>query len=54
MDQEKKKQPSCQEIKKWLNEVYIPWYNSQQPQPQEDSGGNPGGPPPPPPGGGPK
>lgn len=35
--------------KKWVIEVYTPWYNKQNPQTTDDSGGNPGGPPPPPP-----
>lgn len=51
----KKKQHNC-EYKKWIEEVYTPWYKQAtegDPQDSEgDEGGNPGGPPPPPPSGG--
>ena len=44
----KKKSHKCA-WRKWVEEVYTPWYNAQQNQTNDDSGGNPGGPPPPPP-----
>lgn len=45
----KKKTPHKCKWRKWVEEVYTPWYNQQQQSQTQDGGGNPGGPPPPPP-----
>jgi hypothetical protein len=44
-----KKKPHECKWRTWVEEVYTPWYNQQNPQTTDDGGGNPGGPPPPPP-----
>lgn len=44
----KKKKPHDCAWKKWIEQTYVPWYNSRT-EAEGDEGGNPSGPPPPPP-----
>lgn len=54
-EKNQKTKPHDCEWKKWIDEVYRPWYEQQQATAEDDGdedgdeGGNPGGPPPPPP-----